>query len=565
MWAPSSRERTAAATAAITLCWATLASAGPEARVRVRGASQIEATATVTTQATELAGRVSDDAGRPISGARVRVRWATETTRPPSRPLRCDAPTSARGYARPSGDEDATDADENGLFCLRWPLEIQEGQLRLDFDDPTKLLDSSSVTVELERRAPFELLFAPPPRALSADDPSVTVVVQARAQDDSATQRVAVTLAWAHVGKPPTDVARGELRMNEALRFSFSPNVLGAPGSGELSASAHADGREIRARALVAVTARVRLAVATRAQANAEGEALLDVEVGSAFGPVPSGSIEALAGGRTIGIALVADGRAEVPLTLPAVAGEVPVSIRYLSAAPWWLPSGAETVRVEVPRPAAWRWLPWAAALLIIAAWLLPAWRRPVRREVESARTAPALARPDLSWVAPASSSDGWSGTVLDAHDQGVVPHARIVIARPDGSVFETSADAEGSFLIAPEEARGQGAQIRVEATYHAALERQLPPPGRLTVSLLTRRRALLARLVEWAERRSAPSAKSKEPTPAELALAAEHAGQAEVRAWAVAVEATAFGPSPVDAVREAEVSAAEPSQPVES
>ena len=76
--------------------------------------------------------------------------------------------------------------------------------------------------------------------------------------------------------------------------------------------------------------------------------------------------------------------------------------------------------------------------------------------------------------------------------------------------------------------------------------------PGLLELSLISRRRALMQRLVRWAERRGKPWTRpSGEPTPAQIAAVAVNEAEPEVERWARGVERLAFGPTPPDAAAE--------------
>jgi hypothetical protein len=68
----------------------------------------------------------------------------------------------------------------------------------------------------------------------------------------------------------------------------------------------------------------------------------------------------------------------------------------------------------------------------------------------------------------------------------------------------------------------------------------------------LLRRRALLNRLVQWAERRGKPWIRSNgDPTPAHVAGVAEQESEPQVGRWARAVEQLAYGPNSPDAATE--------------
>jgi hypothetical protein len=76
---------------------------------------------------------------------------------------------------------------------------------------------------------------------------------------------------------------------------------------------------------------------------------------------------------------------------------------------------------------------------------------------------------------------------------------------------------------------------------------------------LVTRRRALLERLVRWARRRGAPFDSSTEPTPGHVRRVAARSSVSEVEAWATKVEDAVYGPEKVTASVEQQVRAVEP------
>jgi hypothetical protein len=76
--------------------------------------------------------------------------------------------------------------------------------------------------------------------------------------------------------------------------------------------------------------------------------------------------------------------------------------------------------------------------------------------------------------------------------------------------------------------------------------------PGVIELSLISRRRALMDRLVRWAERRGKPWLRpTAEPTPAEIAATASLEAEPDVERWARGLERLAFGPVPPDAASE--------------
>jgi hypothetical protein len=112
--------------------------------------------------------------------------------------------------------------------------------------------------------------------------------------------------------------------------------------------------------------------------------------------------------------------------------------------------------------------------------------------------------------------------------------------------------DAQGSFELPPIAGIVGDEQIAVEAPLHARLVQPLPPAGELSIALVLRRRALLARLVTWARKRGRPFDMKPEPTPGHVRRTA--AEDFQTARWADAVEKAVFGAGEVDARTEREI-----------
>jgi hypothetical protein len=356
------------------------------------------------------------------------------------------------------------------------------------------------------------------------------------------------------LGKP-APMSAGEL-----LRFSFPTRELRAPGAGELRAVLGSGERAAEARARVVTTSTVRLSTTvTNLEADANGVARLEARLDTRLGTVASGSVEALAGGRTVGIAPVVNGQAQLTLRLGAGARTVPVVLRYLPSAPWWLAGPEHPLSVQVAAPNPLRRLPWALVLIGLGIWIGLSWRRPKSAERPAAKRSSAdkPLKPALAWFPAVGNPRGWSGQIVDAHDDAVIAGARIEIVTRFGNASAIS-DDKGEFSIDTEPDLLDG-KITISAAWHATFSRALPPPGRLGIALVTRRRALLSRLVEFANRTRGRAAASGDPTPHELARRAAEESRSDIATWARAVEGAAYGPEPVDAERESAVHALEP------
>src|SRR5688572_24427870 len=532
---------------------------GAEARVRVRGTARVEASIATSGSRTELAGVVTDDTGRPVPSAKVQVRWTAPSGSalilPPHET--CTGPSSqrARDYTGPAAEITVT-ADAWGRFCVRFPLELPDGNLVVGYVDGRGLLDGASVALSLTQPSEVELRFVPPPQTLSADREQLTLQIEARQRSgQAATASRPLTLSWHPDDAPAVVLGRRDAHAGELVRIPFATRELRAPGVGELRARFGNDEHATEAKARTMTAASVELRTQPRVEADSDGNAELEVFLDSRLGPPSSGSVEALAAGRTVGIGAVAAGRVVLTLRAGAGARPVPVKLRYLPSAPWWLPGAEQSLMVRVPPLTPLRRAPWVLALAALGAWVFLLWRRPrsATRRAERRVAAVHAGTPAVVWEPPRAGSGGYSGRVFDAHDGHPIAGAQVRIRAPEGEASAIT-DANGEFRL--EGARAGGA-LHVSATWHASLDHNAPPPGFLSVALVTRRRALLARLVELSGRLRGAS--ETEPTPGEVARHAAGVARGDVAVWARAVEGAVYGPDPVDADRQAAVSALEP------
>jgi len=548
---------------ALGLLLASEAARGAEARVRVRGTARIEASVGPFGSGTELKGTVTDDTGRPVPAAKVQVRWTAPSgsslVLPPHEA--CSGARSQRegpSYTGPAAELGVV-ADTWGRFCVRFPLGMPDGNLMVGYVDGRGLLDGASVALNLVQPSELELRFVPPPQTLSADREQLTLQLEARQRSgQAATSAQPLTLSWHPDDAPAVVLGRREAHVGELVRMPFATRELRAPGVGELRARFGSGEHTVEAKARAMTTASVELRAEPRTEADSDGNTEIEVHVDSRLGTANSGSVEALAGGRTVGIGSVVGGRSVFNLRLGPGARPVPVRLRYLPSTPWWLPGAERSLMVRVPPQNPLRRAPWIIALAALGAWVFLLWRRPrsaVRPGVERRAAAIRSGTPAVVWEPQRSAHDGYAGRVTDAHDGHPISGAVIRIRTAEGEATAIS-DPGGEFRLSG--VRG-GGTLQVSAPWHASLEQTAPPPGFLSVALVTRRRALLARLVELAGGRR-PSAET-EPTPGEVARHAAGAERGDVVVWARAVEDAAYGPEPVDAEREAAVTALEPQE----
>jgi hypothetical protein len=294
--------------------------------------------------------------------------------------------------------------------------------------------------------------------------------------------------------------------------------------------------------------------------------------VASALTGIPTGTVEARALGVVVGAGRLESGRATVSATfVPSGTKTALVQMRYVPDVPWFQPTNELSVTVPLRGASPWRQAPLAIAALAVTAWLLIG--RSARR-LRLDRTI-VMQRPPtdhegtagISVVHSSRSRAGkFGGRVVDAHDGRVVPRARLAVVVPsfrdlavgdESTLLSIFADDDGAFefeLASPV----ADAQLVVEAPLHTELRQKLPVAGILEVALVSRRRKLLERLVQWARRRGPPFDQRPEPTPGQVRRAAE-AAMPRAAEWAGAVEQAAFDKEDVDARVEQDVMALDP------
>jgi hypothetical protein len=279
----------------------------------------------------------------------------------------------------------------------------------------------------------------------------------------------------------------------------------------------------------------------------------LAIEAHAGRRPVTAGAVEVAIDGASVATAPVVRGVARPTVALQRTTpAPKRLIIRYLPGAPWWLGGNDLELTVTLKPPSLWRQVPWVIAAALLALWMGRGWWPPrsPRRQKPTRRVAQAWGRPLLELVERAPGASGWTGLVVDAHDQFPLAGASLRIRSPsfvsDAGTAGTVTDSQGTFCLNGAELHSvEGATLEVRAPSYAELRRPLPPPGTLRIALVSRRRALLDDLVRWARRRGHPWWVPAEPTPAHVAHEAEAQRAPETARWARAVQEAAFGPDP--------------------
>jgi hypothetical protein len=377
-------------------------------------------------------------------------------------------------------------------------------------------------------------------------------------------------------------LGKADLVPGERGEIVVPSRALGQPGPAELEIQFAGSATVLPSsrKAVITRTALVNVEAPPHVDADHRGEATLVVGLTSVAGKVPSGTIEVRVQETTVGIASVSDGEAHVPVRLGAeLFGAVQpggdraeqhsarVEVRYLPSAPWWRAGPPEQVDVFLAPVPAWYRLPWLIAGALVAAWLVLSLRRPAsykRAKTDDAPQTLPRGKSEVEVIRAYTTASGWQGHVRDAHDGTPIAAAKLHIHFPsfadDEAPTPVVTDDEGAFdLHAPDARRLEGARLIVRAPWHTSLERPVPAAGELAIHLVSRKRELLSRLVQWAQRGGKRWRARGEPTPGDVAGRAEEQRRADVASWARAVEEAAYGPELVDAAREQDVRDQEP------
>ncbi|APR78101.1 Hypothetical protein A7982_03448 [Minicystis rosea] len=585
---PMSRLAAAALLLATALLpGAAAAQTAPTLRVHVRGGAEMHAVAGSERGDVTIRGELIDDAGAAIANAPVVLTALAEGTRAALRigPLAPCEGSSARGAAR-GGDEAVIETDDRGGFCAVGRAPAEKLVLKLKFRG-SKVYDAAElevpVTAEAERLQRALLRFEPPPETIDLDRDTITVTAALRVERNElfrpsaagSAQRANLQLVLED--EPHAHVAEAVTGGDGRARFEVKTSALAGPGAGELVVRFGGNAVLAKAEDSKPIVRRAEAHVALDhpiGKADPEDGVAMDFVVTTGRGPVSGGVVEVRRaqsgpqgpGGDSLGAGSVDDhGHARVVAAFAAAgASKVPLVVRYVPAAPWYRAGPELRVEVEVAGPGVLRQVLLAVVVIGAAVWVASGWRRAPRpRELpgmEGADAAPS-GRAGVQVLASPPDLVGWRGSVTDAHDGSPIAGATLAIVTVsfagDGTVARVTSDERGVFAL--EAAVRNDARLVVTSPDHATHEQPLPPPSVLRVALITRRRALLERLVRWARQRGAPFDGAPEPTPGHVRRAASRASIADVETWAGHVEQAVYGAERVDEARERAIRDTEP------
>ncbi len=558
-------------------------------RIKVRGAAKLVAHASRDAGDLVLQGSLSDDSGAPLSGQDVTVHVSRESDPRDARVAeglravrgceRVGGPPLRAAAVRVVGPTDAPEVilntDEGGRFCFRARLVPDRHRAHLSWraeKGANELLDGADLDLafDLSRQA-VVLGFDPPPRVVSLDEPRSTFVATALLDDDGGS-RAAAGLQLA-LAKERGELAKATTDATGRARFVVEAGALGPPGPGELRVSFAGNADTAFAEASAEIQRRVKVLVRVPAaeknelQPEVPDDGIpLSVDVSSSVGPVAEGFVEARASEVVVGAAPVERGLARVTVTFAAQGSEAAVRLRYVPSAPWYEPLGETTVRLPIRGPSLVTKAPLLLAGLAVVVFFLVGrvssrQKKPEPERVKDEEERDPTPRVEVVEAAPRGAR-GWKGRVVDAHEGFAVKNARVWIERgtfEGKQVLESVAvDARGGFVLAGEYTLDGGEQMAAEGPLYARHVQPVPQAGELSIALVLRRRALLARLVKWAKRAGTPFDQRPEATPGHVRRAA--GDDFKTARWADAVEKAVFAGGDIDARAEREIDRLEPS-----
>lgn len=542
--------------------WPQRADARP---VRVRGDATLRAQAQFIgdREVLELRGRLSDDRRDPIEGATIELQ--TKSGLELADTGSCRSPRS-RVYGAPDGLKVLTEV--GGEFCLRWREAPDDGTLSLRFAG-----DEYHGAAELEvgfdraraQKLATVLRFDPRPLVLDLDKDQVVVSgIMDLAQRTAHAPRGGHRIRLFDERSDKEPLAEAETSGDGKVRFTIPTDALAGPGRGQLvlkylgdqALAASEDEQPITRRASV------RMSLVEAVPPTDPGDtAVVPLSLVAARGTVDSGVVEGLVNGIPVGTGPVVDGQARLTVALDVEhRGPTTLSVRYLPSSPFYKPGPMLEVTVPVAPPSIL--LRVVLAVLVVAAgvWVTVSWRR--SKKLPTLGKGRPMLTPGVHVVKSRQGENAWKGTVVDAHDGHPLAGVTVLVRAPslddEGILVQTRTDERGLFAFELA-SRPEGGEIVAKSRSHAEERKALPSGGTLRIALITRRRAIQRRLVNWARVRGRPYDHDPDPTPGHVRDAAILQNREEVERWARAVEHAAFGPGEVDEAAENDIQELEP------
>jgi len=453
----------------------------------------------------------------------------------------------------------------DGSACVRIASAPERGSWELRFPGDS-LHGATEAAAAFNRadpaRARVNLRFDSPPASFGAGTTALGLRAMLLDEEGAPLRRAGLDVRLDDEGGKTVATSRTD--ESGSLEFAVRSELLATPGRRTLRARFDGTGDLAAASASLTLTRQVkaRLEVTpVRASVRAGDDVALDVALSTDDGPLAGGVIELQSDGRSLASAAVRDGRARLEFaTDRKQRGQATLTARHLPDGDHVVAAPPVSVDLTV-LPPSWLSRGWLGLLVAAGASAVYAsWQRS-RELPPTPRPIPLPVAPGIHVVATPRERGRFRGAVIDAHDGLPLEGIDLLVRRPalhgDGVVARVSSDEAGQFEFDLGGEVVDALVLEASSRLHAPESRTLPSGGRLTVALVTRRRALLDRLVQW-YRRAAPVRETPgEPTPADVRIA--HRSRPEVERWTTAVERAAYGPDALDPETDASIRENEP------
>lgn len=468
-------------------------------------------------------GRVTDENQVPIL---AEIEFVQEGRVLPWRPCSESLGNLSRGTTLRS--------DQDGSFCGM--VETRTGEGPISVRTRAEHYEAATTVAPVDNArdaAPANFISAPDRMA----DEGQLFVVELLASSGQATGGT-LSLELECAGSM-TQLGEEGLRGSTMLRFEFvRPSVR--PGPCRFVATTAVSGRKIQSERDVLVAARVHLESSAEVRKDAQLE--LTLVARALDTPVDEGIVEARVGEEFASSAPVRAGKARLRISLESEAKSA--QVRFVPSNPAHLPGPPLTVDIPRRKPSS-SWAPWHALLLLaLAAWITLTWIRPKKRLTESEATPPQ--RPTLQ--AAAAARGRIRGQIIDADSSQPIRAARVRLERLTAQRTEcmesTQSDEEGHFFFEREFVEADLLFLSVQHEHYMTLRSRVESAVSKAF-LQTRRRAVIAHLIAWAERRGRPWSVPPVPTTGHIERVAEMRHEGSISSWAAAVGRAAYGPEP--------------------
>lgn len=543
--------------------------------VQVRGFSRLVARIAPSSTQDELwvQGQLLDDQGQPIAGAALAILAATKdgeaisVTPLGSCPASADSESAvrlerqvSRGSAKQGAPAVVPLAD--GSFCVRIAASVTAGGrgLRVEFPGSDAYEGTHGQLAATDLRAPLIGHFTNLAHQVSLDDERTSFQVSVAPMGGSLPRQlpegIMVELLLRDAAKPGADtqLRRLTLHLGEPMAVTITRSELGGPGPAELLA-AFAGTDQLQPFRITQKI--VRTVQVTPLAFDLPGSATRGDRVPIAFGarsrlgPVEHGAVElGLDDARLLVEPLSRGNPVEFVVATQKTQNTLRLNARYLPSREGYLAGPPVSIHLPLRSPGPWRYAVWLIPGLAVLCWLGLSRRNPRRAANEPTAVPPQPPSAHVEIIGPPSQKNlGWEGFLVDAHEGTPLSQAQVIVQERGftGSllVHSTISDDNGAFAIPSKTIPSGTLELVVRAGKYMEFRTDLPMPGLLRIHLISIRRGLLDRLVEWTKRRGSPYRSKSEPTPDWVAQVARVRGQPEIEQWAKAVAIAAFRQEP--------------------